>query len=295
MADGSLALADGRQLAWREFGDSGGHPLVAVHGSPDSSAVWALLDAPARALGVRVIAPDRPGFGASTAKPGRSILDWVADHDELTSHLGIGDHRLLAISGGSPYALAVAWAHHDRVRGLGLLSVICPLDVPGVTRGANPQVRFTFWAARRAPILLRPMGRLMAGLTLRDPDKAAERLVSMRPPADREVIRRPEVMAVLRENLPNQFRDADSMANEMRNAARPWGFALSEVRVPTVIWQGGLDDVHTPAMGRHLAGALPDAEMVFEPDHATFNFIDDFDSILRKLFDLGARGGGPEG
>lgn len=283
MGERTLSLGDGLILAWREFGDPNGVPIVAVHGSPDSSAVWRLLDDAARRAGARVVAPDRPGFGGSTPKAGRSILDWVGDLDALTTHLGLDTYRILAISGGSPYALAAARTHPDRIPHLGLLSVICPLDVPGVTRDANPQVRFTFWAARRAPFLLGLMGRAMARVTSRNSDKAAERLIGMRPEADREIIRRPEVMAVLRENLPNQFKDPNSMALEMRNAARPWGFELAEIAVPVTIWQGGLDDVHTPAMGRYLAEHLPNAELVFEPDYATFNFIDDFDAILQTL------------
>ena len=283
MTTRTLDLADGRVLAWREFGDAEGWPLLAVHGSPDSSAVWALLDDAAGRAGARVIAPDRPGFGGSTPKPDRSILDWVDDLDELTEHLTLASFRLLAISGGSPYALAVAATHPSRVDHLGLLSVISPLDVPGVIKDANRQIRFTFWSARRAPFLLEPMGRLMVKLTRSDPDKAAERLIGMRPPADRNIIRRPEVMAVLRENLSNQFKNAPSIALEMRNAARPWGFGLDQVTVPTTIWQGGLDDVHTPAMGRYLADHIPNAELVYEPDYATFNFIDEFDTILDTL------------
>ena len=279
----TLSLRDERTLAWREFGSPSGWPLVAMHGSPDSSAIWALLDDAARRAGAWVIAPDRPGFGGSTPKPGRSILDWVDDLDELTEHLELTSFPLLAISGGSPYALAVAATHPERVAHLGLLSVISPLDVPGVTKGANPQVRFTFWAARRAPFLLGPTGRLMATFTRKNPDKAAERLIAMRPPADREIIRRPEVMAVLRENLPSQFKDPSSMATEMRAAARPWGFDLDQIALPTTIWHGGLDDVHTPAMGRYLADHIPNAELVYEPDYATFNFIDDFDTILDTL------------
>lgn len=283
MSTATIDLADGRVLAWREFGDPDGWPLIAVHGSPDSSALWGLIDDPARRAGVRVVAPDRPGFGRSTPRPKRSILSWVDDLDVLTGHLELTSFRLLAISGGSPYALAVAAVHPDRVIRLGLLSVISPLDAPGVTRGANPQVRLTFWVARRAPFLLEPLGRLMTKLTLKDPDKAAERLIRMRPPADREVIRRPEVMAVLRENLPNQFRDPASMAVEMRNAARPWGFDLGDITVPTTIWQGGLDDVHTPAMGRYLAAHLANAELVYEADHATFTFLDVVDDLLETL------------
>lgn len=278
-----MMLTDGRVLGWREFGTTDGPALIAVHGSPDSSAIWRLLDDDARRVGIRVVAPDRPGFGSSTPKSGRSILDWVGDLDELVGHLGLDDYRLLAISVGSPYALAAALAQPERIPHVGLLSVICPLDVPGVTRDANRPVRFTFWAARRLPFLLRPMATSMVRVARKDPDKAARRMVRLRPPADRTIIERPEVMAVLRENLPNQFQDPESIALEMRNAARPWGFELDEVTAPATIWQGGLDDVHTPAMARHLADHLPSAELVFEPDYATFNFIDDFESILSTL------------
>jgi hypothetical protein len=36
-------------------------------------------------------------------------------------------------------------------------------------------------------------------------------------------------------------------------------------------------------MGRHLAEHIPSPDFVFEPDYATFNFIDDFDTILATL------------
>jgi len=281
----TMRLEDGRTLEWHTYGDPGGTPVLAMHGSPDSATIWRLAGTAASTVGVRLIAPNRPGFGGSTPKSGRSILDWVNDLDALTDHLGLTAFRLLAISGGSPYALACAWRHPDRVVRLGLLSVIAPLDVPGITSQASLPIRFTFLVARRLPILLRPMAAAMAGITRRDIDAAAERLIKLRPEADRVIIRRPDVMAVLKSNLPNQFKDPESMATEMRNAARPWGFRLSEVTVPTVIWQGGLDDVHTPDMAEYLNRELPKARLVYEPEYATFNFVDDLGDILATLVD----------
>ncbi len=284
-ADQTLTLRDGRTLGWATYGDPNGRPVVALHGSPDSRVIWRLVHEAALGHGLAVIAPDRPGFGLSTPKRGRSILDWVDDLDALTDHLDVDRYALLAISGGSPYALAAAWSHPERVRHVGLLSVIAPLHAPGVTRGANIPVRATFFAARRLPFLLRPAAAAMVRTTRRDPAKAARRMVKTRPPADRAIIERPEVMAVLMDNLPNQFADPESIALEMRNAARPWGFELSEVDVPVTIWQGGLDDVHTPAMGRYLDAHLPSATLVYEPDYATFNFLDDLDPVLGALAD----------
>jgi pimeloyl-ACP methyl ester carboxylesterase len=73
------------------------------------------------------------------------------------------------------------------------------------------------------------------------------------------------------------------MTLEMMNAARPLGFDFEDVTVPTSIWRGGLDVVHPSAMGRYLAEHIPNADFVFEPDYATFNFIGDFDAILATL------------
>lgn len=283
MTDSTLVLHDGRQLGWATYGDPQGEPLVAVHGSPDSRIIWSLADRAATELGIRVVAPDRPGFGLSDPKPGRTILDWVTDHDELMAHLGIDHYSMIAVSGGSPYATAIAWTHPEQVTALGLLSVISPLDAPGVLEGTNRSVRLTFQLALRAPVLLRPLATAMVMLARYKPKTAEKQLIATRPPEDRHIIERPDVLEVLRANLPNQFRHPESIAREMRLAAANWGFPLEEIRVPTIIWQGGLDDVHTPAMANWLLGTLPDAQLHFEPDYATFNFFDDVDDLLTSL------------
>ena len=114
----------------------------------------------------------------------------------------------------------------------------------------------------------------------RNPQRAAGFVTRSRPVEDREIIARPDVQELLFDNLPNQFRDPETIAAEVRAAIGPWPFALDEITVATVIWQGGRDDVHTPAMARHLADQIPDARLEFEPHYATFNFFDRLDDIL---------------
>ncbi len=60
-----IELEDGRELAFAELGDSDGTPVLGFHGTPGSRSQMALLDEPAREAGIRLIAPDRPGYGAS--------------------------------------------------------------------------------------------------------------------------------------------------------------------------------------------------------------------------------------
>ena len=60
-------------------------------------------------------------------------------------------------------------------------------------------------------------------------------------------------------------------------------FPLEEITVPTHIWQGGRDDVHTPAMAHQLATTIPGAELTLEPTYSTFTFLDHLDPIVATL------------
>ena len=211
------------------------------------------------------------------------MLGWVDDLRQLVEQLEIDRFPVVAISGGGEYACAAAWRMDERVSGLGLFSVIGPLDHKGAMVGMNRRVKSVYVMARFVPFLLRPLARSMVRTAQRDPAKAFARLVASRPPEDRGVLERPVVRALLLANLRGQFHDADSIVREFRIAVQPWPVPLAEIRVPTHVWQGGRDDVHTPAMAEHLTAAIPQATLTLRPDFATFSFLDDLGPILRTL------------
>jgi len=67
-----------------------------------------IIDEVGKSLGLRVIAPDRPGLGESSFVEGRKLLDWPADVAVLMDRLGVDRFILLGVSGGTPYSLACA-------------------------------------------------------------------------------------------------------------------------------------------------------------------------------------------
>ncbi len=162
MTEDRLTLPDGRVVGWATYGDPRGRPVVGVHGSPDSHVIWQLFDDVAQEHELRLIAIDRPGFGLSDSQPGRGVLDWPHDLEQVADRLGVAQFPVVAISGGAAYAAAAAWTIPERVTGLGLFSVIGPLDHEGATDGTNRPVRATFWLARNAPWALRPFVALLA-------------------------------------------------------------------------------------------------------------------------------------
>src|SRR5262245_28757373 len=100
-----LVLPDGRKLAYAEFGDPDGLPVLYCHGSPGSRLEPLLIgDERLRQAGLRVIAPDRPGMGGSDFQRGRRLTDWPADVVRLADHLRLPRFAILGNSGGGPFA-----------------------------------------------------------------------------------------------------------------------------------------------------------------------------------------------
>ncbi|MDP8929438.1 MAG: hypothetical protein M3O70_12940, partial [Actinomycetota bacterium] len=169
------------------------------------------------------------------------------------------------------------------VRALGLLSVIGPLDLPGMTEGMGASPRAAYALARRAPWALGLVVGALATAVRRNPERAGRQITKTRPPADRAIIERPDVYALLLEALPQNLAHPTSVTHEFSLQVQPWGFSASEVRVPTVVWQGGADSVHPPVMGRYLAAAIPGADLVYDEKGTAFTFLDDAQDVLTRL------------
>lgn len=73
--DRHIVLSDGRKLGYSEYGAQRGLPVLGFHGTPGSRFMFRLVHEPARRLGLRIIAPERPGFGLSTFQHNRTLAD----------------------------------------------------------------------------------------------------------------------------------------------------------------------------------------------------------------------------
>jgi pimeloyl-ACP methyl ester carboxylesterase len=253
--EGTLRLRDGRTMAWTEQGDPDGVPVLGCHGSPSSRFERHVEDpADYRRWGVRLLVPDRPGFGCSDPQPGRRVLDWTEDVGELLDSLGIGEFAVLSLSGGAAYALACASVFGDRVRSVGVLGGAPPPDVPWPwPRWVPGRVRDTLHRPSGAA-LLKPV---FAPLAVR-PALIPRYLQLRLNPADRRVIGRPVVRRVLADTFTEGLRNGPAaLAEDRALLFRPWGVPLAQVRRPVHVWHGTQDWQVPVAAGRVLAGMLP--------------------------------------
>ena len=145
-------LPDGRRVGYAEYGDPGGLPVLALHGTPGSRLMFALADADARDRGLRLIAPERPGYGLSDYRSCASLLDHAADLAALADALGIGQFALIGVSGGGPYALAAAAAMPGRVVLLALVGPVGPIADHGRQIRMSRRHRLLFGRLARWPL-----------------------------------------------------------------------------------------------------------------------------------------------
>src|SRR4029077_15452707 len=108
-------------VALEEYGDPNGVPVIFCHGWPSSRTMARLTDEPARDLGIRIISPDRPGISGSGLQLDRKLTDWPRLVKRIVDHLDIDEFRMLAISGGAPYAYATAVAMPERARAIAIV------------------------------------------------------------------------------------------------------------------------------------------------------------------------------
>src|SRR5437763_10068342 len=106
-----VTAPDGRTLEVHELGDADGFPVLFHHGTPGSGTLYERWKTP----GVRLVAYDRAGYGASTRRAGRSIADVVGDVEAIADALAFESFATWGLSGGGPHALACAALCDERL------------------------------------------------------------------------------------------------------------------------------------------------------------------------------------
>ncbi|MGW5424103.1 alpha/beta fold hydrolase [Streptomyces sp. NPDC003943] len=277
----SVTLADGRRLAYTEFGDPRGWPVLNCHGGLIGRLDVVSAADEAHALGIRLVSPDRPGVGHSDPKPGRTTRDWASDVAQLADALGIERFSVYGCSMGGQYALACAAVLGTRVERVAFASGAVPLDDPDALAELNRGDRALTWLARRAsPVagglfavsgqLSRWMPRLTMGMTAR-----------LFAAPDREAIGR--MGSAFAHATADAMRQPRGMVEEYRAWARPWGFRPEGVEAPVDLWFGVEDRLVPASWHERLARRLPHAELHVMDDSGHLVTYDRWREVLSRL------------
>ncbi len=285
-----VRLPDGRHLDLRVSGPAGGFPLVFHHGTPGAATPIRALERAAHARGLRLVTTSRPGYGHSSAQPGRRVVDVAADTAAVLGAIG-ADHCLIAgWSGGGPHALACG-ARLGATAAVLVIAGVAPYGTGDLDwmAGMGEENVVEFSAALKGEDelrcrLIRERDRLKQA-TVADVVASLETLL---PDVDRAVL-----TGEFGEDLAASFREAvrtgvEGWIEDDIAFTRSWGFELQEISVPTMIWQGSADLMVPFAHGTWLASQLPGASAHLEQGEGHLSVgLDALDRMLDELMRAG--------
>lgn len=255
-----FSRANGQRVGWREYGAATGTPVFFNNGWPSCSAQAVFLHAPAVKLGLRIVAPDRPGFGNSASQPERGLLDWPPVIAELADHLGINRFAIMGFSGGGPYTLASAWALGNRVTVACVCAGAVPMHVPEARRGLLMAYRMLLAANDVAPWMLPWLlkGGCMVGRIPIPHALLKFVLPPLLPTPDVATLSNAQKFALFAPSYRGAMQaGANALYEDALPYTQPWPFALEEIKVPVRIWHGTQDTNFHISQARLLADRLP--------------------------------------
>jgi pimeloyl-ACP methyl ester carboxylesterase len=280
----TIRLPDGRVLGFDVYGAVDGFPVFAFHGVPGTRLMYRPADAVARQHGLRLIAIDRPGFGRSTPQPGRQLHDWVPDFTYLADAFGCVRFGIVAISGGSPFAVATAAALGDRVTGLALVSPMGPVHDfrQEVALPFTDKLFFLRFARRRRALCI--ADRLGSALFRWAPETVYGGFVRMLPPADREILREPYWKAqVIEDVFESLEQGGHGFRDDLRIFSGPWRVDFRSVSAPCVLWQGLEDTIVPVEVALRLGEVIPSTIIHRIEGQGHFWVYRNFDTVLGTL------------
>ena len=288
-----IPAGNDRTLEVLDAGPEDGFPLVYHHGTPQAAIPFPTLERAAAEHGLRVISYSRPGYGASSPRSDGAttaqVGDDAADTATVLDHLGVGNFLTIGWSGGGPRALACAALLPDRCLAAACCVGIAPAaEYDGDIRDGMAEENVAEYSAIFAGVEeLEAFLDIRKGFFAVTAEQVAEGLGALAPPVDRAAL-----TGELAEYLASSVNAAGRQGivgwrDDDLTHTRPWGFDLSEIRVPVSLWQGRLDTMvpfaHVEWLAANIAGAR--AHLVDGEGH--ISLMQKVPAILEELRQLG--------
>jgi pimeloyl-ACP methyl ester carboxylesterase len=247
-----LPLQDGGVLRVHDSAEgsaAGVFTVVWHHGSPQTGALLEPLLLAAAERGIRLLSYGRPGYGGSTARPGRNAASAAADVAAIADSLGIERFAVMGASGGGPHALACAALLQGRVTGVACFASPAPFDAEGID-----------WFSGMAS----DGESLRAAVAGREARERYEETAEF----DRDSFNERDY-ALLKGSWSSLGKDAglasaqgaDGLIEDDLALVAPWGFEVAAVIAPVLLVQGGDDRVIPSAHADSLLRQCRDGEL----------------------------------
>jgi pimeloyl-ACP methyl ester carboxylesterase len=235
----------GCRLAYHEYGDPSGHPMIFYHGT-GSHVHGMLLHKPAIENGFRIIAPDRPGVAKSDFRKGWTIIEYAHDIADLADHLEISTFGAIGISGGGPTLMASAFAIPDRLNCVIDLACAMPLyNDPNIVKQLGSADRFYAKIGSKLPLGLFKIPFSILGILqklLKSPKTFIKMFASSLCDADKAIFAQPDFQYLFMRDFQELFlHGSKGPAYDAQTVYKNWGFNLADIKIHIEVFQGTAD------------------------------------------------------
>jgi pimeloyl-ACP methyl ester carboxylesterase len=284
--DLTVTLPDGRALGYAEYGDPSGLPMLGFHGTPGSRFMFGLAHPVAAELGIRLIAPERPGFGISTYQRRRTLASYAFDIADFADRLGLSRFAVAGISGGGPYAAACAALLPERVSALGIVSPVGPMAGDEKPDAVGKGHFFAFRVSPRIPPLLAAAFAVGRSAFLHAPNLIYGFILGRASPSDWKILSRADVRRNLLAGVAEGCRPGIGAAmQDMRIFSRPWNIPMGDITAPAFLWQGLSDRNVSVAAALRLGELVPHCHVERIENAGHYWIFDHVREVLRTLKD----------
>ena len=277
MSERDLPLSDGRRLHVYDISPDAAGAKLAIfwhHGTPNLGEPPEPLLPAAAQRGIRWVSYDRPGYGGSTAHPGRDVASAAADVAAIADVLGIGRFAVMGHSGGGGHALACAALLSGRVIGAVSISGLAPYDAVGLE-----------WFAGMGPAGAAELRAAAGGrAALMDYLASSEFDPELFTPADQAALKGAwHWLGVIAGRAMEG--GLGGMVDDDLAYVAPWGFDPVQVRPPVLILQGGQDRIAPSPHGAWLARRIRSAELWRRPDDGHISVLSSGEAAMDWLLE----------
>ncbi len=213
--------------------------------------------------GVLSIAFGRSGYVGSTPKPGRITIDIAHDVAELADFLGVKRMVNVGLSGGGQHAIATGL--DPRSVGVVTSGSLAPFEEMGEDFYLGMQQADIDEYADALRDIKDLVKRFQGGLATDPSAQFTPKEVSAN---DKRAQQSPS-WKILFDSCDLTMKSGwDWVADDYSSYLRPWGFDPREIRVPVILWQGGLDKNVPPQHGQWLAKHIPNSKLKLIEDES---------------------------
>jgi pimeloyl-ACP methyl ester carboxylesterase len=280
----TVHAAGGRAVGVYEYGDPDGSPVFALHGTPSCGAGFEWADEPARARGLRIIAPDRPGIGRSTRVRMPAVSDYATELAVLADALEIDRFTLVGYSGGGPYALAAAATLGERARATAIVAGAGEIGswatFTDLSRSDRQMTWLSLHASSIARVALRGAdlgSRLLPRVALWS---ATTEMIKPDRAVMHELGTPRQALALFTQALANS---SAGVVDDYARLARPWNVALDAITTPVHCWHGTADNLVPLAHAEALVARLPNARLTTWPGEGHLALVTHVNDVLDDL------------